>query len=415
MKTLLFFTDTYPGGITEPNFINPEIKELENNFEKIIIVPENKADSSTYTSLSNKFSVDNSVIDKYKLRNEILLLFYLFNPFVLKLLFEERGRIKNRRHFFSFLRYVDKAFFYKRYVEDLILSKVIKPEETIFYSFWFYPVTFALAMLTDKYGISFSCRAHGYDLYDERVVFRSHSIRSYTLSKISHVYPCSKQGRDYMRKQYPAYAYKIDVSYLGCEKKYRIFNPKSEDKKSIKFFTCARLHPVKRLPMTYNILADVAKHFVEINFTWDIVGDGDEREKLEELISENQVHNFSVNLMGAKSNKEVHYIYSNNHIDWGILLSESEGFGISVCEQLAYKIPAIVTTVGGLLEVIDESNGILLSADPTPNELIFKLTKYIENADLYNNICNNAYNKWLNNFNSEITRKKFIRELCFKR
>ncbi|ABR43947.1 glycosyltransferase [Parabacteroides distasonis] len=416
MKSLLFFTDTFPlSGLTEPSFILPEIQVMDKSFDRITILPENKASNGEKVNLPEKFCIDQTFCNQDLSCNNLILLRHLFKPFVLQLLFKEKKRIKNRYQFFSFLRYINKALFYKAYINRLLINGEIDSQNTVFYSFWFSEITFALAMLCDKYHLTFSCRAHGYDLYDERVVFRSHAIRAYTLSKILHVYPCSEQGWNYMKKQYPTYNEKISVSYLGCEKIYNTFNPTSEDHKTITFFTCARLHSVKRLPMTYNILADVAKYFKDIHVCWQIIGEGDERSKLETLIVQNHVPNFTVSLCGAKSNEEVHKIYSKKHIDWGILLSESEGLSISVCEQLAYKIPVIVTNVGGLPEVVDESNGILLSPEPTSNELISKLTKYINNAELYDTICNNAYNKWSNNYNSNKNRVEFMKMLSVKR
>lgn len=417
MKSLLFFTDTFPlGGLTEPSFIFPEIEIINKLFDKITIFPENKTSKGEKVILPEKFHINLALCNQKKSGNSIKLLSLLFNPFVLKLLFKEKKRIKNRYQFFSFLRYINKAFIYKAYLKELFLNEKFDYQNTVFYSFWFTEITFALAMLCNKFQLTIYCRAHGYDIYDERVIFRSHAIRNYTLNKIKHVYTCSRQSQDYMRKQYPEYIKKIHFSYLGCTKIYHSFNPKLknvEDNKKMIFFTCARLHPVKRLPMTFHILSAVAQYFKDIHIYWDIIGEGEERTILQELIVQNRVPNFTVNLLGSKSNEEVQKIYSLKHIDWGILLSESEGLGLSICEQLAYKIPVIATNVGGIPEVIDDSCGILLSANPTAEELINKLVKFICNSGCYNTICNNAYDKWSQFFNSDKNRSKFIEKLCF--
>ena len=412
MKTLYFFTDTFPlGGITEQSFILPEINAIDKSFDRVTILPESKMTTGKRLDLPAKFIVDQSLCNMKRSRSEVGLLLHLFNPFVFSLLYKEKRRIKNKSQFFSFLRYIDKSILYKAYVEDLLRKKAIDPQNTIFYSFWFTEITFALAMLCKKYDLNIYCRAHGYDIYDERVLFRSHSIRMFTLSKMQTVYPCSKNGKEYISKQYPLYSDKIKVSYLGCEKLFDTVNPKSANGKSIIFFTCARLHKVKRLPMTFGILSEVAQYYGDKQVKWVIVGEGEERVTLENLISNNKCGNFEVELLGALSNKDIHDYYAKNHIDFGILLSESEGLSISVCEQIAYKIPGIVTNVGGLPEIINDSNGILLSSEPTSNELISKLTRIINDVNLYDTICNNAYATWKKKFKSDINRMEFIEKL----
>ena len=163
--------------------------------------------------------------------------------------------------------------------------------------------------------------------------------------------------------------------------------------------------------MTFGILSEVAQYYGDKQVKWVIVGEGEERVTLENLISNNKCGNFEVELLGALSNKDIHDYYAKNHIDFGILLSESEGLSISVCEQIAYKIPGIVTNVGGLPEIINDSNGILLSSEPTSNELISKLTRIINDANLYDTICNNAYATWKKKFKSDINRMEFIEKL----
>lgn len=416
MRNLAFFTDSFPlGGVTEPSFISPELSLLEKSFNYIFILPENSYGANNWIEKFQNFSLDTTLVESkndYTSKKGLFQLsFLLLKPFFFKLLLSDWHNMKDYHDLFSFLRYINKAISYAECIEKLIHCGKINPDNTVFYSFWFMEITFALALLSNKYNISFCCRAHGYDIFDERVLYRSHSIRNFTLSRISKVFVCSKMGASYIKDAYPYYKNKIDVSYLGCDKLFNLQNPTQKEDESIVFFTCARFHPVKRIPMTLSLLKGLANHFHDYLIKWIVVGDG-----LDMPIIQQQLHdlpqNMKVNLFGEKENKEVHKIYIENHIDWNILLSESEGFGITVCEGLAYGVPAIVTNVGGLSEIIEDGmNGILLSPLPQLNEMIEKLSYYTHMPNKYCELRKNAYDKWCNNFNSRAQRKSFVEQI----
>ena len=59
--------------------------------------------------------------------------------------------------------------------------------------------------------------------------------------------------------------------------------------------------------------------------------------------------------------------YRENPVDVIVNVSESEGGSpVSIMEALSCGIPAIATAVGGNPEIVSEQNGILLSANPSP-------------------------------------------------
>ena len=64
-----------------------------------------------------------------------------------------------------------------------------------------------------------------------------------------------------------------------------------------------------------------------------------------------------------------------------VLPSFNEGLPISILEAMSYKMPIISTPVGGIPEVVDESNGVLVT--PGNDEEIYSaIRKYIYNFDL---------------------------------
>lgn len=90
--------------------------------------------------------------------------------------------------------------------------------------------------------------------------------------------------------------------------------------------------------------------------------------RLKKLINSTP-HNFQVCLLGSKSNKEVLKWFSTNPVDIFINLSSSEGIPVSIMEAISFNIPIIATNVGGMAEIINEETGILLSQNPSNDEI----------------------------------------------
>ena len=188
-------------------------------------------------------------------------------------------------------------------------------------------------------------------------------------------------------------------------------NPLTEDVNEIVFFTCARMHPVKRLPMTLNLLNELANTIPQKKIRWILVGDGEDKKELQNIISRGLEPNLRVEMRGLKTNNEVHEIYRHEHIDWNLLLSESEGLSIALCESLSYGVPAIVTNVGGLPEIINNDTGILLSYNPSVDQILKKLSLFYKEPKKYEQLRKTSYLYWHDNFNSEVLRKKFVNEI----
>lgn len=75
-----------------------------------------------------------------------------------------------------------------------------------------------------------------------------------------------------------------------------------------------------------------------------------------------------------------------------ILPSFNEGLPISILEAMSYKMPIISTPVGGIPEVVNESNGILV--EPGNSEQIYKaIKKYVNDRNLLEAQGKESYKK----------------------
>lgn len=108
------------------------------------------------------------------------------------------------------------------------------------------------------------------------------------------------------------------------------------------------------------------------------IGGNKNEEKLLTAIKHNGLENI-VSFEGfVTGDKKVELL---NWADIYILPSFNEGLPISILEAMSYSMPIISTPVGGIPEVVDEKNGIIVT--PGNDEEIYKAIKfYIENKDL---------------------------------
>jgi len=116
----------------------------------------------------------------------------------------------------------------------------------------------------------------------------------------------------------------------------------------------ANLRPVKGLDVFVRAAALVKGKFPNVRFV--IVGEGEERSRLEYLAIELKVQE-SVCFAGRRS--DVTRILKS--FDVGVLSSHSESFSNSVVEYLAAGLPVVTTDVGGCREAVEGSgNGLIV-------------------------------------------------------
>lgn len=128
-----------------------------------------------------------------------------------------------------------------------------------------------------------------------------------------------------------------------------------EKKRDFCFIAVGSLVPVKDYEM-------LIKAFSRSNLslercTLSIVGDGTERQRLEQLIEELKLKD-NVFLLGRKTKNEIISLLSESHVY--VLSSKSETFGVACIEALSQGLPVIATKCGGPEDFINKSNGVLI-------------------------------------------------------
>ncbi len=285
------------------------------------------------------------------------------------------------------------------------IAKSIEKTDTILYSYWFADLPYVSVLLrriAKNNGIKIVSRAHGYDLYEYRNASGYIPFRKIVMQNIDKVFPCSCDGQQYLRDQFPDCAENIEVSYLGT-KDCGLADTMRND--SFHLLTCSAIIPLKRL----NLLAEALKICEENghHFSWTCIGDGPLLADLKEYVKTNLKQD-TVTFTGRLKHADVMDYLKSNSINLFVNVSETEGLPVSIMEAISFGIPALATDVGGTKEiVIPETTGVLLAKDISHKELAKKL---IECSGMtWDRKQVRAY--WQEHFNSTTNYKMFCEKL----
>jgi glycosyltransferase involved in cell wall biosynthesis len=155
-----------------------------------------------------------------------------------------------------------------------------------------------------------------------------------------------------------------DLKNLGCKTKMKVvenvvdthlFKIKSETPEIFTFLHISNLIPLKNPEKILKTAFKLREKYS--NFRLHIGGDGDV-ENLNKIIRNNKAESF-IKTFPMLTLKEVSDKMRNS--DCFILFSDYENFPCVLLESLSTGTPAIATKVGGIPEIINKKNGILIS------------------------------------------------------
>ena len=223
---------------------------------------------------------------------------------------------------------------------------------TRIYSFWLYD-TALLAVWTKQ---SYPCaraiaRAHGYDLYRDRNGVGYLPCRELLLDKLDAVLPCSEDGAETLRREYPSFAGKVTRAYLGT----RVLPDLSGEPKGDPFrvVSCSRAVPVKRLPLLRDAMSLLDVEGARI--LWTHYGDGPDLAAVRDGAA--RFSSVRAEFPGNVPNAELLGIYASRHMDLFVNASASEGLPISIMEASGHGVPVVATNVGGTSEIVCNGKG----------------------------------------------------------
>jgi glycosyltransferase involved in cell wall biosynthesis len=160
----------------------------------------------------------------------------------------------------------------------------------------------------------------------------------------------------------------------------------------------ANLRPVKNIPLLVRAAQVLSQKYSHLRFV--VIGEGEERRKLEALISRLGLSEI-FHLIGHVEQPRRVLV----HADIGMLTSYSESLSNALIEYSAMGLPVVASDVGGNDEVIENGHTGFLFRSNDLDELVEKLSLLIENKEMRLSMGNNG---------SKIVQAKFSLKQCLK-
>jgi len=400
-KKLVLFTMGYPYGNSEVTFLHEEVKVLKDYFNRIIIIPLNPDSTQKINELPNNVEVLNLSRNKKYYKRGLVDYIYVMRLFIMELrLSKNLAPLKHLRyHLSELLVFLVLA----KEVNELIKQAVINEEKDLLYTYWFDEGSSALAILKGKYNkrIKFISRAHGFDVYAERNKKGYIFPRGLQLKFVDRVYTISEDGKKYLAQKFPEQKEKFVCSRLGTKVEVHSNMEKKINQGKLTLVSCSSIIPLKRVRKIIDILK-----FCKQSINWIHFGDGSLKNELVSSSAALPSH-VTLQLRGHVENDEIKEFYAENHIDWFINVSQSEGIPVSIMEAISYGIPIIAPAVGGIPEIVNATTGILISEEFNPEEV----ANLIDNVSFTTEQRAQIIEFWQLNYSAQTNFNVFAKEL----
>lgn len=392
MKYLIIVNKKFPFQSGEA-FLENEIGEIPNEFDKVLIFPIDVSKKEKQTRRINWDNVTAIPVNNVKFKKRKFKYAAIAGT---KAVLMSKSRLNLSKRFDQNIDDIISEEIGNKIIKRLGNEKITSNDEIIIYSYWLH-TTAKIAIMIKKHFEKLNIkslvisRAHRFDIYEEERRSGFLPSREFLMSNLDLILSISDDGKKYLQKKYPQYASKIKVSKLGTYDKGRN-NPGQE---KFHILTVSRLTPVKRI----NLLIEALSLWNTTNVLWTHIGDGPEMDKLKNIAQE-KLNNIDFEFLGYKPNNEVYEYYKNNPIDVFVNVSSSEGIPVSIMEAISFGVPVIATDVGGSSEItINGISGFLIPKDFSNDTLIITFNKLRNlNFNQIQNIRESARKYWEHNY-----------------
>lgn len=365
MTRLILATDQFPYGKGEATFIMPELMRLRQHYDITIISHADREQvrdglraklpegvelicfGRPELSLADKFGAFARFLLDRHARQEIREIF--------------RTRKNRRERLYQSLSFFAQALSDQKKLRQSGIFSMNEP--VIYYSFWYTYFCYSAVRECGKRkdsNVRLITRAHGYDLYHERIPGNRQPFRHQMELRLDAILFVCNYTKKYYREQIcqDIDEKKLYVCKLGMEAADVRMEHKRQEVWHL--VSCSSVIPLKRISRIIDGLA-----LLNDKIHWTHIGDGVDLQRTMDYAGERlgMKDNISYTFQGYMENDKVLRYYSEHSVDCFITTSETEGSPVSVSEAMKFGIPVIGTDVGGIAEMI-QGNGILLPADP---------------------------------------------------
>ena len=220
----------------------------------------------------------------------------------------------------------------------------------------------------------------------------------FALRRAKMVLPVSKNLQKHIESYGIKNRFEIIPNVVNLNDFYPLVKKGKDKNQPKKILTVALLVPIKGIPFLLKALANLKTK--RQDFFLDIVGDGLNRQKYEELTEKLGLQNL-VKFHGLRTKKEVAEFMRN--CDFFVQPSLYETFGVTFIEAMACGKPIVATNLSVLQKLIDKERGILV-----PPKNVNTLTKAIDYMlEHYQDYSPEKISQYIKNgFNYKVIGKK---------
>jgi glycosyltransferase involved in cell wall biosynthesis len=365
-KNLHLLTATFPYGKAE-QFIEMEVIELSNYFKNIYLYP--LYPSGELRPLPDNVSIDNSLAnaDRFVSSSD-----YLKNLFLLiRVLSAEYIHTDKKVAFLGSIRIYANSLLQAKKLSDVFLKKSSVVGNNYFYSFWMNDGAVLLSILKFEHKIpSFIFRVNGFDLFDDRTKNGYMPFRYFNFKHTKRIVALSKVGLSYLKAK-NIFPEKLILNYYGMQDNgINPFDPSAD----FTIVSCSYMLPLKRIDKIIGALM-----CLKIPVKWIHFGDGPLMSEMKTL-SQSLPDNINYEFKGSVSNKDILDFYKHQSVNLFMHMSDTEGLGMVLIESQSFGIPALAVAAGGVVNVVNENTGILVTLD-TPVDQIGNAILDFKNGD----------------------------------
>lgn len=271
------------------------------------------------------------------------------------------------------VKYLDEAITFEGWLAERLRGL----PDALLYTYWVRPQTMAgLRLKRGRPGLRVVSRVHRNDLYLEEFAGRYLPFRRESFAGLDRLYPISEHGRRYALALFPGLDARTELQRLGVVVPPWRCGPSADGVSRL--VSCSYLVPTKRVDLLVDGLARLAASHPERRFEWHHLGDGPQRAAIEEKAAAIAPPNLACRFHGQKTNAQIFAYYQAHPVDCFLNTSSSEGIPVAIMEALSCSVPVVATDVGGTSEIVDEANGVLLSASPDAGEIAAAVGRVIQ-------------------------------------
>ncbi len=392
-KQLILFTYDYPFGKSEKTFLEYELNQLSNDFDKIEIINQKNFKEKISFNFPNFKNIKFNDNFAKKITFNSLALTFFSKVIFEKIFWKQIFLIVFKKNFLRKLKMCINEMTLSFILENFICREKSANDKIIFYSFWsnFTLITFSRIRKIFK-NSKFISRTLGSDLNgyikdDNFVPYKNTKFLS--LDKIFLLGEYQKKNLQNLDLNN-----KIEICPLGVYEQKINYKDQLIINEPITFISCGNLIEIKNNLLMIDFISEFNK-ITERKIKFILIGDGNLKKKIIYNLNKNpkityQHYDRVDNFVDFLKKNQVHFFLN---------FSSQEGMPFTIMEAMSCGIPAIASNIKPN-EYLVENKGYILNLENYVNssKILFKeIDKDLKNINNYHNKSLKSYEFIKNN------------------